>query len=103
MNNLLQNEATSGSPQSYLNTQHVQTVVDVAVRNHFMQLQEIQTLLLPLKSKARSSFPFVWYTERGKDSNSQLTSTPYKGCDIAMNSHRAAETARHIRAVTSNI
>lgn len=88
MNNLLQNEATSGLPHSSLNTQCVQTVVDVAVKNYFMQLQEIQTLLLPLKSKARSSFPFVWYTERGKDSNSHLTPTPYKGCDIAMNSRR---------------
>lgn len=46
MKNLLQNEATSGFPHSYLNTQCVQTVVDVAVKNHFMQLQEIQTLPL---------------------------------------------------------
>lgn len=90
MNNLLRNEATSGSPHSHLNTQHAQTVVNVAVRNHLMKLQEIQTLLLALKSKATSSFPSVWYTERGKDSNNHLTSTPYKGCDTAMNSHTAA-------------
>lgn len=90
MNNLLQNEATSGSPHSYLNIQSVQTAGDVAVRNHLIKLQETQTLLLPLKSKARCTFPFVWYTERGKDSSSHLTSTPYKGCDTAMNSHRVA-------------